>query len=228
MQSGINLHAKGAEETEFLIKLNGIDYRRVKLDFQLGTSTVIADYSRSNGFSFTEPEKYRVATRTSEGGSLSVSSSEAYAGRNVEVYITPSPGWRLSGLTDNSRDVTGFVSDGVYTISNINENHTVSATFTQLEYHVSVNVVNGSGNSECTAYYGETVSFQVSPSDGYEYDYIEGDGSYSDGTVTVYVTGDTSITVAFKEIIIIPDDPDPGNTEEPDPGSTEDPDGGNT
>lgn len=216
LHSGINVSAKGSEDEVFLIKLNGVDYRKVKLDFQLGTSTVVADYSRTNGFVMTEPAKYRVTGKVNgDGGSVTPSADEAYVGRSVSVSISPNAGYRIVSVTDNGNDVTGSASGGSYTISNINENHTVTATFERIVYTVTVYVENGSvsGSDSVTAYYGDTVTFSVSPNENYEFSSTTA-GSYSDGVLTVGgVSDNMSITVTFTEIQVAPpvDPPvDPG------------------
>ncbi|MBQ2085219.1 MAG: Stk1 family PASTA domain-containing Ser/Thr kinase [Oscillospiraceae bacterium] len=197
---GITVTAKGADDKAFLIKINGVDYRKVLLNFQEGTSKVVADYSRSNGFVMEEPSKYLITGKVADGsGTVTASSDEVYSGRTAEVTITPADGYKIVSVTDNGSDVTSHVSGGKYTISNVTENHTVTAWFGRNEYTVTVSVEHGSGSTSKQAYYGDTLVFSVSPDEGFEFESASG-GSYSNGTLTVTnVTGNINITVKFRE-----------------------------
>ena len=198
--NGFSITAKGTEDRAYLIKINGVDYRKVLLNFQEGTYKVVGDYAKSNGFLMEEPSKYLITGKVSEGeGKVTSSSEEVYSGKSAEVTITPADGYQITSVTDNGSDVTSHVSGGKYTISNVTENHTVTARFTRNEYTVTVSVEHGTGGVSTKAYYGDTLTFSVRPDDGFEFDSTSG-GTYSNGTLTVSnITGNVSITVVFKE-----------------------------
>ena len=197
-ETGINLKAKGKENVTYLIKINDVEYRKVELDFQEGTSTVVADFSKQNRFKMDEDEKYRVTGRVAEGeGSVVSDKEEVYKGRSAVVTITPNSGYSIASVTDNGVDVTSQVVDGKYTVKNVTENHTITAKFTKATYTVTVNVNHGSGSSSQTASYGDTLTFNVSPDEGYVFSSTSA-GTYSNGVLTVSgISGNLNITVDF-------------------------------
>jgi len=200
LENGINLTAKGTEDMIYLIKINGVDYRKVQLDFQTGTSQVTADFSKSNGFVMDEPNKYLITGKVSDGeGTVKPDSEEVYQGRTSTVAITPADGYKLVSVTDNGTDVTAHVSGGKYTISNVTENHTVTAQFEKILYTVSVSVSHGTGSTTKNAYYGDTLEFEISADDGFVFESTSA-GTYSDGKLTVSgVSGNMNITVVFVD-----------------------------
>lgn len=58
-------------------------------------------------------------------------------GNGTTLSLTPNEGYELAGVTVNNVDRTSEVVDGVLTLSNIQENKTVVATFQKLRYTVS-------------------------------------------------------------------------------------------
>ena len=73
---------------------------------------------------------YTVSTTTTEGGSISPSSSTVVAGSDVTLTITPDEGMLIFNVLDNDTPVPVLNPLGMtYTISNIQENHTVEAIF---------------------------------------------------------------------------------------------------
>ena len=199
-ETGIAMKLKGKENVTYLIKINGIDYRKVELNFQEGTSQVVADFSKTNRFVMDEAEKFRITGKVAEGeGSVTSDKEEVYKGRSAVVTIIPESGYSIASVTDNGKDVTSQVSDGKYTINNVTENHTVTAKFQRSSYTVTVTVNHGSGSTSATTSYGGTLTFNVTPDEGFVFESTSA-GTYSNGVLTVSgITGDMNITVNFKE-----------------------------
>ena len=71
---------------------------------------------------------YTVSTTTTEGGSITPESSTVVAGSDVTLTITPDEGMLIFNVLDNDTPVPVLNPLGMtYTISNIQENHTVEA-----------------------------------------------------------------------------------------------------
>ena len=72
---------------------------------------------------------YAVAVSPSENGTVEASTLQPKYGDNVVLTITPATGYRLIQLTVNGTDVTKEVTDGTYTIDNVEDNIKVEAVF---------------------------------------------------------------------------------------------------
>jgi hypothetical protein len=73
-------------------------------------------------------DTFTITTSVTGSGTLTCDSPVNYNDTST-CTITPDSGYHLATLTDNGVDVTGSVSSGEYTISNVTENHTIEATF---------------------------------------------------------------------------------------------------
>ena len=91
--------------------------------------------------------------------------------------------------------VTGVLVDGVsvgaissYTFSNVQAAHTISASFTQIQYTITVTVSPSTGGtvtnspSQSTYHYGDVVTLMESPSAGYTFSAWSGDGTGTGAT----------------------------------------------
>ncbi|HEY3309798.1 MAG TPA: hypothetical protein VGJ93_15205 [Desulfuromonadaceae bacterium] len=72
---------------------------------------------------------FKINSSVLGNGTISCQSPIANGGSSV-CTITPAPGYNLSNLTDDGINVTSSVSGTSYTISGINKDHTIIATFT--------------------------------------------------------------------------------------------------
>ena len=100
---------------------------------------------------------YTLTIQSSSGGYVSYNGTNISAttkaftideGSSATLTITPDSGYRLASLTVNGTDVTSNVSNNQYTISNINANTTVVATFEQIPITTySLSIQSGSGGS---------------------------------------------------------------------------------
>lgn len=77
----------------------------------------------------TNPTTTYTVTVTTDGNAVvNPSNTTVNAGGNVTITITPDNGFHILAVGDNGMDVTAQVSNNIYTIANINENHTVNVT----------------------------------------------------------------------------------------------------
>jgi len=85
-------------------------------------------------------KRFSVSVSTGEGGQIEISGTGAISknsvasatintGENVDLVITPDEGYELKTLYVDGADVLADVVEGVYTITAISKNMSVSATF---------------------------------------------------------------------------------------------------
>lgn len=73
---------------------------------------------------------YTIAASAGSNGTISPSGfTNAAAGTNVELTLTPAEGYQVDKLLVNGEDVTASISNSKYTISSISGNKVVTATF---------------------------------------------------------------------------------------------------
>jgi uncharacterized repeat protein (TIGR01451 family) len=156
------------------------------------TGAVTANCTVSATF---EQLEYTVSTQVAAGqGSFSPTSATVKHGETASFTVTPATGYSLASVTGCG--VT--LADGQYTTAAVTADCTVSASFTQLEYLVSTEVVGGKGGSfspaSATVKHGETAAFTVTADTGYHLVKVEGcgatlaDGKYTTAAVTAACT----------------------------------------
>lgn len=81
--------------------------------------------------------RYSVTATASNGGTITPASATVISGRNTTVTMSANEGYELKSVTVNNVDKTSEVVDGVLTLSNVQENKTVVATFQKLRYTIA-------------------------------------------------------------------------------------------
>ena len=174
-------------------------------DTTVGTPTITAAESPSKAWiDATQVETVKLYTLTVNvspvgTGSVSRNASAPYRlGQHVELTAVPSTGWSFS---DWSGDLIGSANPATITITG---NMTVTATFTQDEYVLTL-AVSPIGSGSVTAdpdqtsyHYGDSVLLTANANLGYTF------SSWSDGLGTVsprsiIINGTTSVTATFTE-----------------------------
>ena len=156
-----------------------------------GTTSVTANFIH-NGYNFT----------ISTVGSGSVSKNPDQASFNigdiVSLTATPATGWSFGGWSGS------FISSANPESIIINGTASVTATFIQNTYTVSVNINPSSGGivsgytSGQLYHYGDVVSLIANPNNGYTFTGWSGDGTGST-TRTVTITGNMNIEADFTQ-----------------------------
>lgn len=116
---------------------------------------------------------YTVTADKAENGEVTVSPETVAEGDTVTVTVKPADGYELDKLTVNDGDVeTTKGEDGTYTFEMPAEDVTVSATFKEITYKVTVDTTtNGKVTlSSESAVKDEEVTVTVKPDAGYELD----------------------------------------------------------
>ena len=143
-------------------------------------------------------DTYVIAVTVVGGGRVDRNVSEPYSfGQGVSLTAVPQLGWRFAGW---SGDATG--SSNVTTLT-MTSNKTVTATFLQNVYTVSVIVLPSSAAGTVTPnatgpyHYGDLVVLTEHANSGYSFSAWSGDGSGTGVTRSVSITGNMSVTATF-------------------------------
>ena len=150
--------------------------------------------------SFSE-NAYSIAATTGSGGSISPAGDVFVThGDSLRFDITPNDGYETDDVRVNGQSV-GAVD--AYTFDSVTGDAEIHAAFTAIQY--TVNATAGSGGSidpggELAASYGESMSFSITPDDGYAIDDVQVNGQ-SVGAVSGYtfdaVEADATIHAVF-------------------------------
>ncbi len=129
------------------------------------------------------------------GGNLSVNGEKPKTlmefAMNSEITITATPnnGYHLKSLLINGEDVTSEMSDGSYTIKNLNANYTVSAEFAENPVRLSLFMAVG-GSVDVEIEKRDTFSCFITPEEGWQINNVRFNGS----DVTASLTDDNRYT----------------------------------
>ncbi len=140
---------------------------------------------------------YSLTVNTVGGGLVNLNyTGPYYYGDVVELTAVPSIGWSFGSW---SGDLSGSVNPETILIDG---DKSVTATFTQNEYSLTVNAV-GSGlvnlNNTGPCHYGDVVELAAVPSIGWSFDHWSGDLSGSTNPTTILIDGDKTVTANFAQ-----------------------------
>ncbi|MGC8490569.1 MAG: InlB B-repeat-containing protein, partial [Syntrophobacteraceae bacterium] len=166
-------------------------------------SNVTANHTISASFT---PVQYSItASVQGSGGTISPSGTSSVSyGSSATYTITPATGYQISGVVVDGASA-GTVSS--YTFTNVTANHTITATFTAVQYSITASVqgsggtISPSGTSSVS--YGSSATYTITPATGYQISGVVVDGA-SAGTVSSYtfsnVTANHTITASFTAV----------------------------
>lgn len=106
--------------------------------------------------------------------------------------VIPNTGYEVATLLYNGTDVKSQIANNQYTIPAINANATLSVTFKKIIYKISIQT-GGSGVMNLNYYYGDTPSFDFTPSAGYKIHTV----FYNGNNVTNNLNGNVYILPAI-------------------------------
>ena len=161
---------------------------------------IVSDYDIVVYF---EPLTFTIAASAQNGGMIAPSGVAEYLyNETAEYAIEAAPGYAIADV------VVDGVSQGAistYTFTQIRDNHTIEALFTQVEYTITVNAgANGTitpGTSTVAS--GASQTFAIEANEGYAIASVTVDG-INMGTIDNYtfsnVTEDHSITATFVQL----------------------------
>ena len=139
---------------------------------------------------------YNITVTPPTGGNISVSAETAHEGDEITLTATPAEGYKFVSwnvTTDNGTvDVTD--SEGIYTFTMPAANVTVTATFTAIDYNITVTPPTGGTISVSaeTAHVGDLITLTATPNANYEFTSWSVTYQNEEGaTVAVEVTNNT-------------------------------------
>ena len=142
---------------------------------------------------------YTLTVSTSGQGTVAKNPNQTLygVGHVVILTATPSSGWMFDHW---SGDLTGYVNPASITM---NANKTVTATFVQNHYTLTINVVgNGtvSKNPNNGTYtYGTVVTLTATATAGWKFDHWSGNLSGSANPTTITMNGNRTVTATFTQ-----------------------------
>ncbi len=161
--------------------------------------TVTMDANKTVTATFTQ-NTYTLTVNTTGNGSVSKNPDQTTfnSGETVELTATPDAGWSFSGWSGGG--TSGSTNPITVTMD---ANKTVTATFTQNTYTLTINKI-GSGTvsknpDQTTFNSGETVDLTANPAAGWSFSGWSGGASGSTNPITVTMDANKSITAAFTQ-----------------------------
>ena len=158
------------------------------------------DFARLAGNWFKDYSEITLTIDVNGSGSVNKDPNKAtyHYGEDVNLTAIPATGWQFSSW---SGDLSGSANPKTITM---NGHKTVTATFTQIEYTLTIDV-NGSGSvnknpNKATYHYGEDVNLTAIPATGWQFSSWSGDLSGSANPKTITMNGHKTVTATFTQI----------------------------
>jgi uncharacterized repeat protein (TIGR02543 family) len=160
-------------------------------------TTILIDSNKAVTATFTQ-DTYTLTISTVGSGVVNLNNSGPYYyGDVVELTAVPATGWSFSGW---SGDLSGSNNAASITMTG---DRSVTATFTQDHYTLTVNVVGGGSVTkdpdQATYAYGDSVRLTAIPALGWSFASWSGDLSGSTNPETIIITNSVSITAHFSQ-----------------------------
>jgi len=148
---------------------------------------------------------YTITATAGNNGSIDPAGEiDVKKGADQAFTITPDTGYEIEDVLVDGVSVGAVTS---YTFENVTENHTITATFTEVTHTITATAGEGgsvSPSGDVTVGHGKNRTFTITPNTGFKIEDVEVDG-VSVGAVPTYtfvnVTKDHEITATFSEIV---------------------------
>lgn len=148
--------------------------------------------------------QYNVTVGTVENGTVTPSATTAVIGTEITLTVTPDSGYQINKVYQGTTEIVA--ASGVYKFTVGTADVTVSATFTAIQYSVTIGTVeHGTVTpSATTAVMGANVTLTVTPDDGYKLSkvYVNGNELAAvDGVYSFTMTAaNAEITAEFEKV----------------------------
>ncbi|MCW4009297.1 MAG: InlB B-repeat-containing protein, partial [Candidatus Bathyarchaeota archaeon] len=148
--------------------------------------TVTATFTQDN---------YMLTVVTAGNGTVNYSNQTFLSGTNVTLIAAPEAGWSFGNWTG---DVTG-TDNPAYVV--MDDNKTVTATFAQNTYYLTVIIIGGGVVSEGNQTYScnETVQLRSKTSPGWSFAGWSGDASGTDTRIEFTMDSNKTVTATFTQ-----------------------------
>ncbi|MDR3218071.1 MAG: T9SS type A sorting domain-containing protein [Dysgonamonadaceae bacterium] len=208
--------SQGGSQTFTFTPNTGYEINQVLVDGVNNTSAVssgtytFSNVTTSHTISVTFKQKqYTITVSAGTNGNISPSTNQTVShGGSKTFTFTPNTGYEINQVLVDGVNNTAAVSSGSYTFNNVTTNHTISVTFKQKQYTISVSAGTNGNISPSTnqiVSHGDSKTFTFTPNTGYEINQVLIDGvnntsAVSSGTYTFSnVTTNHTISVTFKQ-----------------------------
>ncbi len=171
---------------------------------------VTADHTIAATFVSVDATTYTITATAGENGTITPSGAiEVVEGENKAFTIEAATGYHIASVMVDDVEAIEELVDGVYTFTNVTENHTIAATFAINTYTITATAGdNGTINpAEATVNYGASQEFTITPDEGYRIASVMVDETENvtellvDGVYTfANVTANHTITATFEAI----------------------------
>lgn len=181
----------------------------------LSDTEVLQHYNDGlGGYGYCNATYTITATVPGGNGTISCDPATVNHGDSSTCTLTPSTGYHLQSLTDNTMDVTGLVSGDIYTASNVTEGHIIEASFAINTYTLTVGK-DGTGTGtvtsspvgidcgiDCSEAYphGTNVTLTAAPDSGFAFTGWSGSGCSGTGQCVVAMNAGTAVTATFNDL----------------------------
>ena len=191
-----------ATETLTPFTNNGVNYVRANIIPSAGN--VIVENSES---------LFTITSSAGVNGSITpLGVTSINSGGSQPYTITPNTGYKIDSITvDGNPETVTSESGQTYTFTNVTANHTISATFSIIQYTITSSAgANGSITTLCVTLInsGESQPYTITPNTGYKIDSITVDGNPETVTTPsgqsytfLNVTAHHSISASFSVIV---------------------------
>ncbi|GHV67908.1 hypothetical protein FACS1894199_14280 [Bacteroidia bacterium] len=165
--------------------------------------------------SFKPIPQYIVKASAGNNGSISPNGDTSiYRNSNLTYTFIPNDGYEIENVFVDGVNNAAAISNGIYTFSNVTEDHTISVSFKKaIRYTITASAKsNGSisPNGDIIIVKGESQTFTFTPDNGYEVNHVFVDGvnkptAASTGTYTFFNVADNhSLEVTFRLSACLP------------------------
>ncbi len=149
-------------------------------------------------------KQHAVSASASEGGSITPTTQNVTHGETASFTLNAETGYELDTISGCDGALTG----NTYTTSAITNTCAVTASFSLKQYAVSASANEGGSITPTTqnVTHGETASFTVTPTSGYELTTISGCGGSLDGNTytTAAITSECAVSASFALSLAAP------------------------
>lgn len=169
------------------------------------TDTIAPVLNNYNYVAYVVPNIYTVTATAGANGTIDPYGAQNYEyGATPTFTVIPDAGYQIDEVLVDGVEVE--LTDNAYTFEALTGNHTITATFTQVNFTITASAGNNgtiNPSGEVTVAYGSMPTFAIAPAPGYEIADVTVDG-VSVGAVSTYafepVTADHTINATFSKI----------------------------
>ena len=211
--------AEGADQTFTITPDAGYEIEDVLADgSSVGAVTThtfpnVSENGHTISATFRKVVTYTITPNAGNGGQISPSAPQTVeGGQNLTFTVTPDSGYETDAVEVDGKPAA--LTDGKYTFSNADADHTITVTFKQIsssQYTIRPSVGPNGSISPATDQIlaeGGSVTFTVTPDSGYEVDTVRVDGQSAALTTGHYtfadIRSDHTIAVTFRQISVPP------------------------